>query len=1058
MSRWRTARLGQGLLTYALAVDGLGRRRGRPRRRLAASASTNGWPTRCDGCRRWPTIRASAASPRAGEGSRAITFNDLPANAPARRVQQPALFDFNPRPSTVVLRKDDAMTRALLAACLVAATVLGGCGPSPAPVPGAGRGEAPTTQRAPDTRRHPRADRRHRPLPLLRCAPAGRGVLRPARRGRRCIALQAGARRAVRRRCRRARARCLRFVERRDHHADRRLRDASTDPAKRSSNGSPRCAPATPCCSISPATARAIATTRRASQDTGYNGTILPTDARNPDGSPGDIFDVELKALKDRATAKGLFFVSVFDSCNSATATRDGAAGQSRSAPALVGAAPPAPAADIGWRRWLLGAPGGRAGRRGSAGNRRRSVGTRAGVFTTALLDTLRMPGMRDATFGDLIQEVRLRVAARGHAAQTPSAEGALSGGVRCAFAHGGAVTTSSRPVGDHAAGRHDQRHHPRLALRAVCQPGRCGRATGTRRDRVGHPCRRHAPRRCRSTPRRRARCRSDWSPRRSRISFPPMRSRSPSTCPRARHATPSTRRCVRPASPTVGAPAPPASSPRTDDPGADRVARRRRHVAGRVARQRRRSGVRRSPDRCPAQDRARAAVAGIAHQRRHRHRMPIRSRSRPASRPMATGPTACPPLQAGGVRRIGLGERITATVINRGTRPAYVYVLAIDPYNAVDVVLPKPGEFDQPLPPNQPYRRSGMSLRRARGLSLRGARQRDDRSAPTRSQQAGTGSARPRRLHVAARTPAVREQRRPARCRRHRGRRLVRAGLHRARTPEGSPHEPHLVSPVVDRPAVMRRCSPPATSVRTPSSPAPAVVLRPRSRWRRPAATDEMRSAPRAPRPGRRRPHRRRRTGTSRLGALAGARSCRRRSTTRPTAPTTRRSADGDTCKIYLAQRASYELAHKCGGAYIGDGWVATAAHCVDNIPGFDGNEGNVLTDRRMRLGTQNLTVDDGLFAIDAVVIHEALQEASETRRHRAGAGGRGSAHRGVRSQRTAGRGAADGRRRPRFRCRRGAARHRLGLDGPAQRDAMRSPAWTAQSSCSAIPPTCSS
>ena len=54
-------------------------------------------------------------------------------------------------------------------------------------------------------------------------------------------------------------------------------------------------------------------------------------------------------------------------------------------------------------------------------------VGTRAGVFTTALLDTLRMPGMRDATFGDLIHEVRLRVAARGHAAQTPSAEGTLT-------------------------------------------------------------------------------------------------------------------------------------------------------------------------------------------------------------------------------------------------------------------------------------------------------------------------------------------------------------------------------------------------------------------------------------------------------------------------------------------------------------------------------------------------------------------------------------------------------------------------------------------------------
>jgi len=41
-------------------------------------------------------------------GARGIVFNDLPVDAPKRRVQQPSLFDFNREDSPVILRRIDA--------------------------------------------------------------------------------------------------------------------------------------------------------------------------------------------------------------------------------------------------------------------------------------------------------------------------------------------------------------------------------------------------------------------------------------------------------------------------------------------------------------------------------------------------------------------------------------------------------------------------------------------------------------------------------------------------------------------------------------------------------------------------------------------------------------------------------------------------------------------------------------------------------------------------------------------------------------------------------------
>lgn len=99
------AGLGQGLLTYALAADGLAN--GEADLDGDGSIRVDEWLAFA--VRRLPAL---ANDPRLGRiasattGTRGITFNDLPANAPVRRVQQPALFDFNPQPSRLVLRKE----------------------------------------------------------------------------------------------------------------------------------------------------------------------------------------------------------------------------------------------------------------------------------------------------------------------------------------------------------------------------------------------------------------------------------------------------------------------------------------------------------------------------------------------------------------------------------------------------------------------------------------------------------------------------------------------------------------------------------------------------------------------------------------------------------------------------------------------------------------------------------------------------------------------------------------------------------------------------------------
>jgi WD40 repeat protein len=100
------ARLKQGLLTYALAAEGIDATGGKADLDGDGRIRLDEWLRYA--VQRMPSLAEDTRVGQivaAGTGARAITFHDLPADALKRRIQQPSLFDFNTQPSSIILRR-----------------------------------------------------------------------------------------------------------------------------------------------------------------------------------------------------------------------------------------------------------------------------------------------------------------------------------------------------------------------------------------------------------------------------------------------------------------------------------------------------------------------------------------------------------------------------------------------------------------------------------------------------------------------------------------------------------------------------------------------------------------------------------------------------------------------------------------------------------------------------------------------------------------------------------------------------------------------------------------